>query len=118
LEKFSLILFGFDESELGAKNERTLGFVAESFTKKNPQKLSIVGYTDELGEETHNDELSHRRASEASKELERALESRGLKLPDNTLIDGKGSREKLYDNALPEGRFFSRTVNITVEHSR
>ncbi len=118
LEKFSLILFAFDESKLGAKNERTLGLVAESFKKIMPQKLSIVGYTDELGEVDHNDELSRNRAAEASDQLGRALRIRGLKLPDNILIDGKGSREKLYDNSLPEGRFFSRTVNITVEHGK
>ena len=116
LEKFSLILFAFDESKLGAKNQRTLDLVAQSFKKNEPQKLSIVGYTDELGDPTHNDELSRRRADEASAELEHALRLQGLKLPDNTLIDGKGSREKLYDNSLPEGRFFSRTVNITVQH--
>lgn len=118
LEKFSLILFAFDESRLGEKNERTLGLVAESFKKAKPQNLSIVGYTDELGDINHNDELSRRRASEATGELERALRVRGLKLPENVLIDGKGSREKLYDNSLPEGRFFSRTVNITVEHGK
>jgi outer membrane protein OmpA-like peptidoglycan-associated protein len=118
LEKFSLILFAFDESELGSKNKRTLGLVAESFRKKPAQKLSIVGYTDELGESSHNNELSRRRAAEAKDELMRALTKRGLKFPENTVIDGKGSREKLYDNSLPEGRFFSRTVNITVEHVR
>ena len=118
LEKFSLILFAFDESKLGAKNERTLGLVAESFKKAKPQNLSIVGYTDELGDANHNDELSRRRAAEATGELERALRLRGLTLPDNILIDGKGSREKLYDNGLPEGRFFSRTVNITIEHGK
>jgi len=118
LEKFSLILFAFDESKLGAKNERTLGLVAESFKRSMPQKLSIVGYTDELGEAEHNDELSRKRATEASEQLSHALRNRGMKLPDNLLIDGKGSREKLYDNSLPEGRFFSRTVNITVEHGK
>ncbi|MFI5264840.1 MAG: OmpA family protein, partial [Candidatus Kapaibacterium sp.] len=118
LEKFSLILFAFDESVLGAKNERTLGLVAESFKKARPQSLSIVGYTDELGDASHNDELSRRRAMEASSELERSLRSRGFNLPSNVLIDGKGSREILYDNSLPEGRFFSRTVNITLEHGK
>ncbi|MDP4237329.1 MAG: OmpA family protein, partial [Bacteroidota bacterium] len=66
LEKFSLILFAFDESSLGTKNERTLGLVAESFRKAKPQTLSIVGYTDELGDASHNDELSRHRAAEAS----------------------------------------------------
>ncbi len=118
LEKFSLILFAFDESKLGLKNERTLGLVAESFKKAKPHNLSIVGYTDELGEANHNDELSHRRAADATRELDHALRIRGLTMPENVLIDGKGSREKLYDNRLPEGRFFSRTVNITVEHGK
>jgi len=116
LEKFSLILFAFDESKLGAKNERTLRLVAESFKKTIPKKISIIGYTDELGDASHNDELSKRRAEEASAELAHALRNQGLQLPESTLIDGKGSREKLYDNSLPEGRLFSRTVNITIEH--
>ncbi|MEP7235719.1 MAG: OmpA family protein, partial [Ignavibacteriota bacterium] len=116
LEKFSLILFAFDESVLGTKNERTLNLVAESSRKARPRNLTIVGFTDELGDAGHNDELSRRRALEASAELERSLRTKGLVLPPNVLIDGKGSRELLYDNTLPEGRFFSRTVNITLDH--
>ncbi|MEI8134517.1 MAG: OmpA family protein [bacterium] len=118
LEKFSLILFAFDESTLGTKNERTLNLVAESFRKKQAEKLSIIGYTDGLGEATHNDDLSRRRATEAATELENVLRTKGIAMPKNTLIDGKGSHEVLYDNSLPEGRLFSRTVNISVEHGR
>jgi outer membrane protein OmpA-like peptidoglycan-associated protein len=47
--------------------------------------------------------------------LERAAEQAGIKLPSRIVTDGLGSRERQFDNSLPEGRFYSRTVNITVE---
>lgn len=117
LERFSLILFGFDEDALGKKNERIIRFVGETFNRLAPERVTIFGYTDELGDPLHNDDLSRRRAESAARELERALRELGASLPPKTtLIEGKGSRERLYDNSLPEGRFFSRTVNITVEN--
>ncbi len=118
LERYSLILFGFDEDKLGGKNERTLSLVAKSFGKTNVRGLRIIGYTDEMGDVNYNDDLSRRRAKTASQELERALRNAGFTLPPQTIIDGHGSREKLYDNLLPEGRFFSRTVNITIEKGK
>jgi hypothetical protein len=36
-------------------------------------------------------------------------------LPHDIIVEGRGSHERLYDNRLPEGRFFSRTVMVTIE---
>lgn len=118
LERFSLILFGFDDDKLGDKNERTISFVAESFRKMKPEIVNVLGYTDETGDPLYNDELSRRRAENAIKQLEVTLNGKKINLPPKTFIEGKGSREILYDNTLPEGRFFSRTVNITLSKSR
>jgi outer membrane protein OmpA-like peptidoglycan-associated protein len=118
LERFSLILFNFDEDVLGAKNERTISLVAESFKRSNTSSLKIVGYTDETGDPNYNDDLSRRRAQEAAQYLERMLRAKRITFPAKTLIEGKGSRERLFDNSLPEGRFFSRTVNVTLEKGK
>jgi outer membrane protein OmpA-like peptidoglycan-associated protein len=114
LERYSLILFSFDDDNLGIKNERTISFVAESFRKMKPEIVNVLGYTDETGSPSYNDELSRRRAAQAIKQLESSLKQKKVSLPAKTFIEGKGSREVLYDNTLPEGRFFSRTVNITL----
>lgn len=118
LERFSLILFGFDDDKLGTKNERTISFVAESFRKMKPEIVNVLGYTDETGDPSYNDELSRRRADQAIKQLEASLKQKKVSLPAKTFVEGKGSREVLYDNTLPEGRFFSRTVNITLGKSK
>jgi outer membrane protein OmpA-like peptidoglycan-associated protein len=118
LERYSLILFGFDDDKLGTKNERTISFVAESFKKMKPEIVNVLGYTDETGDQSYNDELSRRRADQAIKQLEASLKQKKVSLPAKTFVEGKGSREVLYDNTLPEGRFFSRTVNITLGKSK
>ncbi|HEY6171392.1 MAG TPA: OmpA family protein [Candidatus Kapabacteria bacterium] len=118
LERYSLILFSFDDDKLGTKNERTINFVAESFRKMKPEIVNVLGYTDETGDPSYNDELSRRRADQAIKQLEASLKQKKVSLPAKTFIEGKGSREVLYDNTLPEGRFFSRTVNITLGKSK
>lgn len=118
LERYSLILFGFDDDKLGTKNERTISFVAESFKKMKPEIVNVLGYTDETGDQSYNDELSRRRADQAIKQLEASLKQKKVSLPTKTFVEGKGSREVLYDNTLPEGRFFSRTVNITLGKSK
>jgi outer membrane protein OmpA-like peptidoglycan-associated protein len=115
LERYSLILFGFDEDVLGKKNERIVKFVGETFKRLQPERVTIIGYTDELGDMQHNDDLSRRRAEAAAQALERTLRELRIGLPAKTVIEGRGSHQILYDNSLPEGRFFSRTVNVTIE---
>lgn len=113
IQRFSLILFGFDESKVGRKNERVLNQIAKTLDVQTVNRLSIIGYTDEMGDPVHNDDLSQMRAEEAGKELQKLLPAQidAAKI----LIEGRGARDQLYDNALPEGRFFSRTVNVTID---
>lgn len=115
IERFSLILFDFDESKIEVKNARMIQRVATALPTLRAERITIVGHTDESGSEEYNNKLSKTRAEEARIALERAATAAGLKLPTRILTDGLGSRERLFDNSLPEGRFYSRTVNITVE---
>jgi outer membrane protein OmpA-like peptidoglycan-associated protein len=117
LDRFSLILFGFDRSSIEGKNERLLGNIARALPALNPERVTIVGYTDEMGDPQHNEQLSQERASEARVALENYMRALKLPLPGSILTEGRGAKDRLYDNTLPEGRFFSRTVNITIERA-
>jgi outer membrane protein OmpA-like peptidoglycan-associated protein len=116
IERFSLILFGFDESQLSAGNDRSIQSAADMMLKVPVTRVLIQGFTDEMGDRSHNDELSKARADNVRTQFEELLRAEGR---NPSALDihsqGRGSRELPYDNNLPEGRFFSRTVNITIE---
>jgi outer membrane protein OmpA-like peptidoglycan-associated protein len=115
VQRYSLILFGFDESTVERRNEREIGKVAALLPNIAVARMLIQGYTDETGEAAHNDELSETRAKEVRKRLELIMKQRDIPPLRRVETEGRGSRDALYDNSLPEGRFFSRTVNITIE---
>ncbi len=115
VERFSLILFGFDESRLDRRNDYAIRNAAEMIPEIPVKRILIQGYTDETGDPIHNDELSQERAAEVQKRLLELLAKSETPLPKEVHSEGRGSHDLLYDNRLPEGRFFSRTVNITIE---
>ena len=103
IDRYSLILFEFDSSNLGPLNEKIADFIKERILPTST--VQIVGQTDRIGELGHNLGLSRRRALSTTK---------ALGLPDS-IATGEGENTEIYDNDLPEGRFYSRTVRILVE---
>jgi outer membrane protein OmpA-like peptidoglycan-associated protein len=106
--RLSLIVFDFDRSDILPHNQRMIrGFVAEAIHPTS--SVTITGSTDRLGEEEHNVELSSARAENVKRILlsqnpaYEKLESRGI-----------GEAPDLFDNNLPEGRFYCRTVAVEV----
>jgi outer membrane protein OmpA-like peptidoglycan-associated protein len=106
IEKFSLILFDFNSSELGKKNREIIEFIKNRISPNS--KIDITGYSDNLGEAAYNEHLSEKRASAVKKML-------GI---PGAETEGKGESLLLYDNDLPEGRFYCRTVHIIVSSER
>jgi outer membrane protein OmpA-like peptidoglycan-associated protein len=72
---------------------------------KTDSKVIVTGYSDIIGNEDYNLKLSERRAKETGKALG----------AENIEIQALGNSKLLYDNSLPEGRFYSRTVEIVIE---
>lgn len=103
IERYSLILFDFTSDELNDHNKMTIAHVKNSI--KPESKVKIIGYTDVIGDPGANRALSLKRAKAAF---------RALGYPEAT-VEGRGEDEILYDNSLPEGRIFSRTVEIIIE---
>ena len=102
ISRYSLILFDFDRSELSESNRRIANFVKERIS--DIAKVSVFGYTDRIGSDEYNRQLSELRAYSTQQYI-------GL---DRAEVKGYGRRFLLYDNSLPEGRFYSRTVTVTV----
>ena len=102
-EYYSLILFDFGKSTLGREHTSVLDFVKQRV--KPESKVLITGYSDIIGDENVNMRISTRRAQAAANRLN---------IP-NAVVRGVGKTELLYDNTLPEGRFYCRTVKISIE---
>ncbi|HEX9615138.1 MAG TPA: flagellar motor protein MotB [Bacteroidota bacterium] len=106
------ILFGFDESESVVRYEAFLTEVVAPLIPNNGVVV-IHGYTDIVGEEEYNDNLSFERVRDTQRILERATSSkRGITY--ETLWFGENLQYSLFDNNLPEGRFYNRSVVIDV----
>ncbi len=109
LSRLSLIVFDFDQSAINGQNKRMISsFVAKSLYPVST--ATITGSTDNLGELKRNEKLS----------TDRAFHVRDLvfaEKPDAriTSTKGIGPSNLLYDNHLPEGRYYCRTVRIEVE---
>ncbi len=105
IEKFSLIVFDFDKSEILPQHIPILEEIKKRIVPNS--KVTISGYTDRIGEASYNKELALRRCL-AVKNF--------LRLQDNQVVlEPVGNEILLYDNDLPQGRSYCRTVLITIE---
>jgi outer membrane protein OmpA-like peptidoglycan-associated protein len=106
--RLNLIVFDFDKFDISEANRKMLVNFINSAIQKN-STTRITGSTDILGEENYNIKLSNDRANSVRNYL------RNIK-PDVKVSEviGTGSKNLLYDNNLPEGRFYCRTVLIEV----
>lgn len=102
VEKYSLILFDFSKSKINKDNQKIIDFISSRI--KSGAQIEITGYADNTGDPGFNQKLALRRAKSAKKAL-------GKPATTKSSIDGA----MLYDTALPEGRFYCRTVVITVK---
>lgn len=108
IEKYNLILFGYNITQLPPVAEVTLNLVKERITDKS-QIVSIEGYSDMIGDEEYNVKLSYDRAIAVAKALE----------VSNDKAIGRGKvKNEIYDNKLPEGRFYSRSVIVTLQGTK
>lgn len=103
IDKFSLILFDFDKSDIAGNNRKIIDLIKDRIEPESI--IEIKGYTDITGEEEYNLKLSQRRSEQAKAALGRK----------DAQSVGIGEQILLFDNDLPEGRFYCRTVDIIVK---
>lgn len=102
LDRFSLILFDFNNAELDEDNKRIISTIQKRI--KHNSVIEIIGTTDRIGSDEHNARLSQERANS----VRSAINRKGASATGT----GKSSE---FDNDLPEGRFYCRTVNVIVK---
>lgn len=100
-DRYRLILFDFNTSTLSWLNQRISQILRNRITATS--RIRIAGYTDRSGSDEANKKLSKERAEQSGKSL-----------PQKNIVEIKGVGEEslLYDNTIPEGRFYCRTVEI------
>ena len=112
VEKYALILFDFDSAAIKERNKIVIDRVVQRIKELPEATVTILGQTDIIGTEDYNVALSVRRAQSV---YQTVMDS-GLSSPERVTSKGNGPHDPPYDNTLPEGRSFNRTVIITLEY--
>jgi outer membrane protein OmpA-like peptidoglycan-associated protein len=108
------ILFDFDKSKTVDSYEK---FLTNIVTPLIPDSGTVVihGYTDVIGEEAYNENLSKERVQDTRGILEHALSNSGKSgIIFETFGFGEDPQYMPFDNNLPEERSYNRTVIIDI----
>lgn len=105
VDKYSLILYDFGTFTHTQAHKKMITYIKEHSTQEST--FIITGHADRSGNNDYNKTLSTKRAEFTAQAL-------GVQ-KTNVNITGYGEDNPLYDNELPEGRMYNRTVNIIVE---
>ncbi len=103
IDSYSLVLFDFSSTEFTEANKDIPKFIRKLVDKNSTVK--VTGYTDRVGDADYNIIISTNRAKAVADAIGHP----------NTKYEGVGESVLLYNNDLPEGRFYCRTVDIIVE---
>jgi outer membrane protein OmpA-like peptidoglycan-associated protein len=105
VERYNLIFFDYDKPLINEENENIFKTILSRINTNS--SVSITGFTDKLGTDEYNNQLSINRA----KSVEEAIKERVV--PEKIFSKGVGET-LIYDNDLPEGRFYNRTVIVEI----
>jgi outer membrane protein OmpA-like peptidoglycan-associated protein len=114
LEKYALILFNFNRSDIQAHNKEIVDRIVDRIKEIPTAKVSIIGHTDSIGNQDYNVALSIKRARAAYDQILAG----GIPQGENLTYAGTGPLNPLFDNELPEGRALNRTVTVTLEYEQ
>jgi outer membrane protein OmpA-like peptidoglycan-associated protein len=102
--------FDFNKATLRPESYPILDNAAAILLANPEVNVEVAGYTDQIGSDKFNDELSLKRANSVKK----YLIAKGV--PANSLTTvGKGKRDLLFKENDPESRFYNRRVEFHVK---
>jgi outer membrane protein OmpA-like peptidoglycan-associated protein len=111
------VLFPFGSDRLRPEAAEGLDEVAELIRDLRPRSITVVGYTDSVGDDQANRQLSVRRARAVHRWLQEKV---GRDMPA-VVVDGRGDADPVAPNTLPdgrdnpEGRALNRRVEFVLE---
>lgn len=105
VERYNLIFFDYDKPLINQENENIFKTILSRINTNS--SVSITGFTDKLGTDEYNNQLSIDRAESVETSIKQRV------VPENIFSKGVGET-LIYDNDIPEGRFYNRTVIIEI----
>ncbi len=105
VERYNLIFFDYDKPLINEENENIFKTILSRINTNS--SVSITGFTDKLGTDEYNNQLSIDRAESVETSIKQRV------VPEKMFSNGVGET-LIYDNDLPEGRFYNRTVIVEI----
>jgi outer membrane protein OmpA-like peptidoglycan-associated protein len=104
IDRSSLILFDVRSAEISAAGATIIPLIKDRIQPTST--VTVTGYTDRLGDAAYNQQLADGRAAAVAK---------ALGMGAGTGVSKGIGEADLYDNSLPEGRLYTRTVDVVIE---
>src|SRR5262245_56943406 len=99
------MFFDFDTPNVSDFNAQVVKLIQDRM--RTSSAVRITGVTDRTGEASYNQTLSTKRAEATAKRIQSRI------VPEQLRAIGTGET-LIYNNDLPEGRFYNRTVVIEI----
>lgn len=103
------ILFAFDSDQLQAGASEDLAKLADVLRKYKDTELLIEGYTDSIGADAYNEDLSRRRAEAVAS----VLRDNEVNV-DRLALAGRGETNPVASNQTSSGRTANRRVEVQI----
>ncbi|MBK7987268.1 MAG: OmpA family protein [Ignavibacteria bacterium] len=104
INRFGLILFDIRSTDINENNKPIIGMIKKMIQPNSTVK--IIGFTDQSGDPALNKVLAEKRAKTTA---------RALGIPENSPMIEANGNSTTYDPSLPEGRLYTRTVDVIIE---
>ncbi len=102
------VLFDTDKADIKPESADSLAEIARAIQENAGQKFLIVGHTDNVGDFSHNQALSQKRAAAVTAEL-----TRKYQIPASSIVPvGVGMAAPVAPNSVDAGRAKNRRVEI------
>jgi outer membrane protein OmpA-like peptidoglycan-associated protein len=105
LERYALMFFDFDTPKISDFNTQVMQLIQSRM--RISSSVRITGLTDRIGSEEYNKTLSLQRAQAIGQGIRSRI------VPEVLTTTGAGEL-LIYNNDLPEGRFYNRTVIVEI----
>jgi outer membrane protein OmpA-like peptidoglycan-associated protein len=105
----SEVLFAKDSAALSPRADARIAELAAEIKKNTPRKVTVHGFTDDLGTYAHGKTLSTQRAGAVHKALAAKLSASGIAYE----VAGRSEDDPIADNSTEEGRKKNRRVEIS-----
>ncbi|AJC19919.1 OmpA family protein [Pandoraea pulmonicola] len=103
------VLFDTDQFVLKDGARQTVARIGQTLVKVGLNEVRVYGYTDSVGSDAYNEQLSGRRADAVAEALiDAGMQRAGIKTV------GAGKRNPVADNSTPAGRAQNRRVAIVI----